>query len=114
MRRPNNLATLYRQEKDPRALDYFEKSYKLKPDSVAITDNLGWILVEQGKLARGLELLRKAATQAPDNPAVRYHLAVALAKSGEKDQARSELERLLASKSDFPYRDEAQALLKQL
>jgi len=110
----NNLATLYRQEKDPRALDYFEKSYKLKPDSVAITDNLGWILVEQGKLARGLELLRKAATQAPDNPAVRYHLAVALAKSGEKDQARSELERLLASKSDFPYRDEAQALLKQL
>lgn len=110
----NNLATIYRQEKDPRALDYFEQSYKLKPDSVTITDNLGWILVEQGKLARGLELLRKAATQDPNNPVVRYHLAVALARSGEKAEARRELERLLASKGEFPHRDEAQALLKQL
>lgn len=110
----NNLGTVYWREKDPRALDYFEQSYKLNPDSVTITGNLGRILVEQGKLERGLELLRKATSQAPDNPEIRYHLAVALAKSGEKAQARRELERLLANKSDFPHRNEAQALLKQL
>jgi putative PEP-CTERM system TPR-repeat lipoprotein len=110
----NNLASLYRQEKDPRALTYYEQSYKLKPDNVTIAHNLAWMLVEQGKLERGLELLRKTAAQAPDNPEIRYHLAVALAKSGEKAQARRELERLLANKTDFPKRDEAQALLKQL
>ena len=110
----NNLATLLRQQNDPRALDFFEQSYKLKPDNVTITENLGWALVERGKLTRGVELLRKAAGQAPDNPEIRYHLAAALAKSGETALARSELERLLAKNTEFRHRDEAAALLKQL
>ncbi len=110
----SNLATVYRQEKDPRALEYFEKSYKLKPDNATIAHSLGWMLVEQDKLQRGLELLRKASSWAPYNPEIGYHLAFALAKSGEKAQARRELERILENKSDFPYRNEAQALLKQL
>jgi putative PEP-CTERM system TPR-repeat lipoprotein len=110
----NNLASVYRQEKDPRALDYFEKSYKLKPDSTTITHSLGWVLVEQGNVARGLELLRKASLQAPDNPEIRYHLAVALARSGEKAKARDELEGLLSGNKKFPEQDEARSLLKQL
>src|SRR5262249_54995103 len=60
----NNLATLYYQAKDRRALDYLERSYQLKPDNVTVSDNLAWALVEQGKLPRALELLRKAASQA--------------------------------------------------
>lgn len=111
----NNLAAVYWREKNPRALIYFEQSYKLKPDSATITDNLGWILVERGNLERGLELLRRAASQAPDNPEIRYHLAAALAKSGDKVQARRELETALENKkNDFAHRDEAQAMLARL
>ncbi len=111
----NNLAAIYWRQKDPRALDYFEQSYKLKPDSATIIDNLGWVLVERGNLERGLELLRKAASQAPDNSEIRYHLAAALVKSGDKTHARRELEQLLENKKgDFAYASEAQALLKQL
>jgi Tfp pilus assembly protein PilF len=110
----NNLASVYWREKDPRALDYFEQSYKLNPANLTINVNLGRILIEQGKIERGLELLRKANAQAPDNPEVRYHLAVALAKFGDKAEARRELERALANKNDFPQKVEAQALLKQL
>ena len=111
----SNLAAIYWRQKDPRALDYFEQSYKLKPDSATIIDNLGWVLVERGKLERGLELLGRAAAQAPDNPEIRYHFAVALAKSGDKAQARRELERLLDyKKGDFAYVSEAEALLRQL
>ena len=110
----NNLATLYRQQNDPRALEYLEQSYKLKPDNAAIAGNLGWVLVESGQVARGVELLIKAAVQAPDNPEIGYHLAAALAKSGMKAQARRELERLLDTKKEFRQREEAQALLKKL
>ena len=41
----NNLATAYQQEKNPLALEYAEKAYKLAPDSPAVLDTLGWILV---------------------------------------------------------------------
>ncbi len=110
----NNLAMLYRQQSDARALEYLEQGYKLKPDNAAITGNLGWVLVESGQVGRGVELLIKAAEQAPDNPEIGYNLATALAKSGMKAQARRELERLLGTKKEFRQREEAQALLKRL
>lgn len=110
----NNLASLYQQEKDPRALGHAERAYKLRPDSATIADTLGWILVEQGKTARGLELLKKAVTLNPQNPEMRFHLAAALAKSGDKAGARKDLEALLAGGKKFPQREEAQAMLNRL
>ncbi|MGE5028113.1 MAG: XrtA/PEP-CTERM system TPR-repeat protein PrsT [Betaproteobacteria bacterium] len=110
----NNLASLYQQAKDPRALELAERAYKRKPDSGTVADTLGWILLEQGKTARGLELLKKAAAMNPQNPEIRFHLASALAKSGDKASARKDLEALLAGGQKFPQREAAQALLDQL
>lgn len=110
----NNLAWLYQLEKDPRALPTAEKAYKLKPDAASIADTMGWILVEQGNIARGLEVLKKAAAAAPKNPEIGYHYAVALAKSGDKTKARKQLEEALASGQDFRQKEQAKALLKQL
>jgi putative PEP-CTERM system TPR-repeat lipoprotein len=110
----NNLASLYQQEGDARALATAEHAYKLKPDNFEVLDTLGWILVEQQALPRALELLQKAADKAPASTAIHYHLAVALAKSGENSRARKELAALLANNKKFPQREQAQALLKQL
>jgi len=110
----NNLAWAYQQVKDKRALETAERAYKLKPDSGAIADTLGWMLVEQGNTTRGLELLQKAVAAAPNAHEIRYHLAQAWLKAGDKSKARSELERLLASDAKFPQRAEAANLLKQL
>jgi putative PEP-CTERM system TPR-repeat lipoprotein len=110
----NNLAVAYQQVKDPRALATGERAYKLKPDSAAVMDTLGWMLVEQGNLARGVELLRSAVTAAPNAAEVRYHLAQGLLKSGDKANARTELERIASSKASFPQHAEALALLKEL
>ncbi len=110
----NNLANLYHQEKDPRALPTAERAQKLAPDSARVSDTLGWILVEQGKTKRGLELLQKAAAGAPQVPEIRYHLAVAFAKSGNKAKARKELENLLQGEAKFAQREAAEQLLKQL
>ena len=72
------------------------------------------MLVEQGNTTRGLELLQKAVVAAPNAHEIRYHLAQAWLKAGDKAKARSELERLVASDAKFPQQAEAIKLLKQL
>jgi putative PEP-CTERM system TPR-repeat lipoprotein len=109
----NNLAWAYGEEKDPRALEYAEKAYKLADTSPAIMDTLGWILVEKGDWKRGLPLLQKASSQIPDAMDIRYHLALALLKSGDKEKARKEMEQIVASDKPFAKMDEVKALLKQ-
>jgi putative PEP-CTERM system TPR-repeat lipoprotein len=110
----NNLAAAYQQEKNPLALQYAEKAYQIAPENPAIMDTLGWILIEQGNTARGLPLLQKAVSRAPEVEEIRYHFAAGLAKSGDKAKARTELETLLSSGRSFPSREEARALLKQM
>ncbi len=61
----NNLAWVYQQEKDPRAMEYAEKAYQLAGENPAILDTFGWLLVEQGNTTRALPILQKAATLAP-------------------------------------------------
>ena len=110
----NNLASLYQREQDSRALATAEQALKLAPDNPAIQDTLGWILVEQGQAARGLELLRKAVAKTPKAASTRYHHAVALVRTGDKTEARKELEKLLANAPKFPEAEAARALLKSL
>ncbi len=78
------------------------------------THRLASALVEQGDTARGLPLLQKASSQAPNSMEIRYHLAQALHKSGDKAGARRELDKLLAPGTQFAHADEARALLKSL
>jgi putative PEP-CTERM system TPR-repeat lipoprotein len=110
----NNLAWAYQQEKDPRAIAAAELAYQVAGEQPAVMDTLGWLLVEQGDTARGLPLLRKAVTLAPQAWDTRYHLAAALFKSGDKANARKELEQALASGNSFNDIEAARALLKQL
>jgi len=110
----NNLAWLYQQEQDPRALEYAEKADQLTPDNPATLDTLGWILIEQGNSSRGLPLLQKANSLAPEAADIHYHLVLGLVKSGDKSKAHKELEQLLASGKTFNKIDEARTLLKQL
>lgn len=110
----NNLAWLYQQEKDPRALATAERAYKLSPEAPSIADTLGWIQVQQGDAKRGLALLQQAYAKTPQHPGIHYHLAAALAKTGERARARTELDRLLARGTPFPEEPDARALFEQL
>lgn len=110
----NNLAWLYLQEKDPRALEVAEKAYKLNPQSPDAADTLGWALVGKGHVKRGLDILKKAVSLAHGNPSVSYHYAFALAKTGAKTKARQQLKKLLASGRQFPEKGDAEKLLNQL
>jgi len=110
----NNLAWLLRKSDPARALELAESLNKTNPNIAPYMDTLGWLLINQGAYARSIELLQKANQLAPDIPDIQYHLAVALAKSGNKALARRELERLLASGKKFSQADDARKMLSEL
>jgi putative PEP-CTERM system TPR-repeat lipoprotein len=109
----NNLAWAYQQDKDPRALATAEQAYRLAGNSPAVLDTLGWLLLERGDVARALPLLQRAAGLTAE-PGIRYHFAVALQKSGDKENARKTLLELLGKGGRFPEAPAARALLREI
>jgi putative PEP-CTERM system TPR-repeat lipoprotein len=110
----NNLAWTYQQDKDPRALATAQQAMKVAPESADVIDTTGWIMTEQGDAKGALPLLQKAASLAPASVEIRYHLAVALNKSGDKAGARKELTAVLSQNKQFAQIDDARALLNSL
>lgn len=110
----NDLALLYQLEKDVRARPTAEQALRLAPDNAAVMDTLGWILVDEGQFKRALELLGKASARAAKAGSIQYHYAVALARSGNKAEAKKQLRLLLGSDAKFPERKDAEKLLNTL
>jgi putative PEP-CTERM system TPR-repeat lipoprotein len=110
----NNLAWVYGQTGDPRALDLARRAQALAPESATVLDTLGWVLVRRGQPAEGLKYLREAQVRAAADPAVRYHLAVALHQLGRSAEALSAVEEALRLGDGFLEADEARALRSQL
>ena len=79
----NNLAWVYQQQHDPRAMDLARQAYVLAPGAQT-ADTLGWILTTAGKADTGVLLLRQASAQAASDPRVQYHYAVALKDTGRQ------------------------------
>jgi putative PEP-CTERM system TPR-repeat lipoprotein len=110
----NNLAWLYDQQGNSKALDYAHKAHKLAPEAGQVSDTYGWLLVERGKSQQGIELLEQAAKQSPNNGDIRYHLAEAYVKAGQRQKARKTLKKLLNSKKASDNRGAAKKLYRQL
>jgi tetratricopeptide (TPR) repeat protein len=73
----NNLAWIYYEQKDPRALELAKRAYELAPTNAAILDTYGWILVETGDVKQGHRILEQAAQAAPENREIQQHLSAA-------------------------------------
>jgi putative PEP-CTERM system TPR-repeat lipoprotein len=110
----NNLAWVLNELSDPKAIDYAARAYARMPTSASAADTYGWVLVQQGDMARGVELLRQGVGLAPNDAAKRLRLARALLKAGNKDAAKKELEILSKAEGSPAERAEAEQLLKNL
>jgi putative PEP-CTERM system TPR-repeat lipoprotein len=110
----NNLAWLYHEAGDARAAETAKRAYTAAPKSAPIADTYGWILVQSGKVPEGLAILEKAVADSRSQPDIRYHYAAALAKSGKRDLALSELKELSHIGQKYSSEDDARKLLSEL
>lgn len=106
----NNVAWLYLDSGDPRALPTARKAVEAAHHNPQVVDTLGWVLVQQGKLAEGAGYLAQAYQALPRDPEIAYHYAYAAAKGGKAGEARQVLAKLLADSREFSSRAAAQAL----
>ncbi|MGB5832513.1 MAG: XrtA/PEP-CTERM system TPR-repeat protein PrsT [Thiohalocapsa sp.] len=112
----NNLAVVYQQMGDKRALAFAKRAHALLPSAPEIGDTLGWIFVGEGEYAEGLKHLRDARSRAAADPGISYHIAVALNGLGRTEEAIDELVAALRNSvdQDFAEREQALELLDQL
>lgn len=110
----NNLANVQADLGDQAALATAERAWRKAPNEPVVLDTYGWLLVKAAQIDQGLKILREARLRDPASAEIRYHLAVALSKSGRLAEARSELNDALAGNKDFTGRADAVALQKSL
>jgi len=110
----NNLAWLYNETGDERALETALSAYAAEPENPAIADTVGWLYVQNGDAAAGLPYLEQAAIGLPDLVDVDYHIGIALADIGEVPRAIELLEEVVGSPGEFTDRDDAQRRLGEL
>jgi len=88
------------------------------PTDPSVADTLGWIMYKKGIPAAAIGLFKEAIDGYPEGHplrgTVRYHLAKAYDRNGERDRAVSELKRALDEVAVFPERNDAEKFLKEL
>lgn len=94
------------------ALDLANRATQLdrRPETL---DTLGWVQLKRGDIDAALRSFEAALQSSPDEPSVRYRLALALAQKGDSAAARENLTRALKMDS-FPEVQAARAELARL
>jgi Flp pilus assembly protein TadD len=90
----NNLASLLSEHRSDKAS--LERAHALaksltKSQIPQFKDTLGWISHLRGDTRTAISLLEEAATELPNNPSVRYHLAMSYIRAGQPEKAKAEL-----------------------
>lgn len=89
----NNLAWLYHELGDDRAISVAKKAYDLAPESAAVVDTYGWIMLKAGNHEESLPILKKAHELQPDSEEIALHLAEAYRAAGQNADAQRILEK---------------------
>lgn len=89
----NNLAWIYHEDGDQRAMELAKRAYELQPENGAIADTYGWILFKSGRTEESLEVLKKAHELQPDSSEIAMHLAEAYKATGNTTEAKRILEK---------------------
>ncbi len=96
------------------ALDLAQRALKIFPQDKNISDTIGWIYLQKGMLDSALQVFEKLVREEPTNPIYRYHLAVTLAKKGDKARAKRESEEALAGNPPPLIHQKIRDLIRQI
>ena len=83
-------------------------------DDPAHLDTLGWLHYRQGDFPVATTFLERAVSFAGNRPEFRYHLGMALYRTGQNARALSELERATVDGTSYPGVEEARATYARL
>lgn len=111
----NNLAWIIASEDNGdlgEALRLAMQAKQALPDQPNISDTLGWVHYKRKSYSLAISQFVQALERRPEDPSIRYHLALAQYANGEKGEAISLLEKVLAGEGRFKERDEAKATLE--
>jgi putative PEP-CTERM system TPR-repeat lipoprotein len=90
----NNLAWMYQEQGNPEAMELARRAYELAPQSAAVADTYGWILLNNGEEAESVTILEQAHELAPESREIATHLARAYEATGNPEKARELLDSL--------------------
>ena len=111
----NNLAWLLRDSNPKQALQYAERATSITPEWGSGIDTLGMIYLGQGDTIQAYRYFEQALQKSPEDREIRYHLALASSRMGEKEQATQSLKAILSEPAaKFESRHEAEKLLLSL
>ncbi|PKM37218.1 MAG: hypothetical protein CVV06_06980, partial [Gammaproteobacteria bacterium HGW-Gammaproteobacteria-10] len=110
----NNLAMVYYHQKNPKALELAKKAYYGAPDSAAIADTYGIVLLQQGRNREALKVIGKAAELAPKSLEIQLNLAEAYRVNGNQKTAIAILEKIVDDAAESVTKQTARERLKQL
>lgn len=110
----NNMAWLYLEKNQERALRLSQQAYEIAPERAEIVDTHGWVLFKLGRYKDALNILQQALVLAPQNPEISLHVAQALHHQGRDAEARPLLERVVNDHALTPHAAPARRLLKKL
>jgi Flp pilus assembly protein TadD len=96
------------------ALKFAQIAREAAPEEPSVGDTLGWVYYKKGLVDNAYPLIADAAGKAKNNPSVRYHHGMVLAKKGKNREAAAELKAALALDPKFPGADEAKKTLEDL
>jgi predicted Zn-dependent protease len=113
----NNLAMLLvTHRKDAKSLEEAERlaGRFAQSDTPAFLNTSGWVKFKMGKFAEAIPPLKRASDMSPDEAVMKYQLAMAQYKAGQREEARKNLEAALKPGVEFAGMDDARATLAEL
>jgi FimV-like protein len=114
----NNVAAIIADHKysDAKSLDRALQLAQAQRDSEIpyFLDTLGWVHYRRGDYNLAIVFLKQAVDALPTHAYMNYHLAMAYHKSGDRDSARTHLEKAVAKGASYPELDKARELLKSM
>jgi tetratricopeptide (TPR) repeat protein len=110
----NNLA--YRLVNDlnqpDEALKYAQQAKEAAPNHASVEDTIGWAFYRKGIYRTAVLHLENAAAKSPD-PVIKFHLAMAYLKAGNRERGQETLKLALRVNPDLPEARMAQQVLAE-
>jgi len=113
----NNLASILSDKRDDSAS--LKRAKELADElkqatQPVILDTVGWVYYKLGETEAAIDTLKKVVEQSPDISVFNYHLGMAYKAAGDKENARTYLEKSLDTNKDFEAKSKAEKALKTL